>query len=166
VPPVLSVPPEAGFTPVPPVPPAAPEEGAPCVAETEEFPTVAAVPLKYVSDPGVPIEYAMLAPTDSFRLEPFAYPPPPPPPPSEVFVLPLPPGAMTSTELFALFQSAGTSQLVPLVRKMTLLAILTSLESCSHVQRKGRKLSHPDRSRSSGRPASGSHPKFNPNEAQ
>jgi hypothetical protein len=50
----------------------------------------------------------------------FEYAPPPPPPPLPLCALaavfPPPPPPMTSILLFALFQSAGTTQVVPEVR--------------------------------------------------
>jgi hypothetical protein len=81
------------------------------------------LPLAFVPPaPPVPAWYVTVPPGVSDKLVILEYAPPPPPAPATLLppdTLPPPPPPMTSMVLSALFQSEGTVQLVPEVRKMT-----------------------------------------------
>jgi len=113
-------------------PPAAPPEldaPLPPFAHTEDAPQLA--PLKYVSppdcsgEPPLPTKYATMLPGASVRFVILEYAPPPAPPPPEPVLerlSPPPPPPITSIELFDGFQSAGTVQVEPEVRKIVVVA--------------------------------------------
>ncbi len=101
---------------------------------------------KYVSLPADPTAYETDAPgvSDTFEIAEYAPPPPPPPPGPEPPLAPPPPPPMTSIVLLDEFQSLGTVQLVPEVRKMTVEARagrgrVRSVRERKRAQRKSRR---------------------------
>ena len=85
------------------------------------------------ASPEIPMLYATLLPGVSARLLALLYDPPPAPAVADEDLC-APPAPITSTVLPALFQSLGTVQLVPEVRKMTVAdAKLGDRESRKHV---------------------------------